>query len=174
MTRQFTSSNPRQICVKRSTRGLVRRWEKPSQLHWVATACFKLGSFQPLRCLPVIAYSLGDLSDKRASTCTKQSKAKNYGDSSSSNCKLEHSHHVPWSLRLNIDVVCLQETWLAYSGSLMEGDYTFFWQNLSQNEPRQFSIDFAVRDSQKPPPEFLRILALRMKTSAGFVNIISA
>ena len=39
--------------------------------------------------------------------------------------------------RLNIDLACLQETQLADSGSLMEKDYTFFWQGLSQDEPRQ-------------------------------------
>ena len=38
--------------------------------------------------------------------------------------------------RLNIDVACLQETRLADSGSLRELTYTFFWQGLSQDEPR--------------------------------------
>ncbi|XP_068703763.1 craniofacial development protein 2-like [Montipora foliosa] len=81
--------------------------------------------------------------------------------------------------RLNIDVACIQETWLADSGSLMERDYTFFWQGLSQDEPRQYGIGFAVRKSliattETPSGGSLRILALRMKTSARFVNIISA
>ena len=81
--------------------------------------------------------------------------------------------------RLNIDVACRQETRLADSGSLMERDYTFFWQGLSQDEPRQYDIGFAVRNSliattETPSGGSSRILAHRMKTSAGFANIISA
>ena len=81
--------------------------------------------------------------------------------------------------RLNIDVACLQETRLADSGSLMERDNTFFWQGLSQDEPRQYSVGFAVRNSLVATTETTsggssRILALRIKTSVGFVNIISA
>ena len=80
--------------------------------------------------------------------------------------------------RLNIDLACLQETQLANSGSLMERDYTFFWQGLSQDEPRQYGVGFAVRNSlisttETPSGGSSRILALRMKTLAGFVNIIS-
>ena len=81
--------------------------------------------------------------------------------------------------RLNMDVACLQETRLANSGSLMERDYTFFWQGLSQDEPRQYGVGFAVRNSliattETPSGGSSRILALCMKTLAGFVNIISA
>ena len=81
--------------------------------------------------------------------------------------------------RLNINVTCLQEMWLADSGSLMERDYTFFWQDLSQDEPRQYSVGFAVRNSliattETPSGGSLIILALRIKMSVGFVNIISA
>lgn len=81
--------------------------------------------------------------------------------------------------RLNIDVACLQETWLADSGSLMERDYAFFWQGLTQDEPRHYGIGFVVRNSliattETPSGGSSRIPALRMKTSAGFVNIISA
>ena len=54
-TRQFTGSKLRLIGVRRTARGLVRRWEKPAQLHWVATARLKLGSPQPVRCRHVIA-----------------------------------------------------------------------------------------------------------------------
>ena len=59
-------------------------------------------------------------------------------------------------VRLNIDVACLQETWLADNGSLMERDYTFFLQGLSQDETRQYGVGFAVRNSliatTKTPP----------------------
>ena len=80
--------------------------------------------------------------------------------------------------QLNINVAWLQETRLADSGSLMETDYTFFWQGLPQEESRQCSVCFAVRNSliattETPSGGSLRILALRMKTSVGFVNIIS-
>ena len=80
--------------------------------------------------------------------------------------------------RLKIDVACLQETRLADSGSLMKRDYTFFWQGLSQDGPRQHRLDFAARNSliattETPSVGSSGILALRMKTSAGFVNIIS-
>ena len=82
--------------------------------------------------------------------------------------------------RLNNNIVCLQETRLADSGSLTEyGNYTFFWQGLSQYELRQYSIGFAVRTSltattETPSGGSSRILARSMKTSAGFVNTISA
>ena len=81
--------------------------------------------------------------------------------------------------RLNIDVACLSETRLADSGSLMKRDYTFFWQGLSQDERRQCGVGFAVRNSliattETPSGRSSRTLALRMKTKAGFVNIISA
>ena len=81
--------------------------------------------------------------------------------------------------RLNIDVACLQETRLIDSRSLMERDYTFFWQGLSQDEPRQYGVGFAVRNSliattETPSGGSSKILALGMKTSAGFVNFISA
>lgn len=49
--------------------------------------------------------------------------------------------------RLYIDIACLQETRLADSGSLRESDYTFFWQGLSKDEPRQYGVGFAVRKS---------------------------
>lgn len=80
--------------------------------------------------------------------------------------------------RLNIDVACLQETRLADSGSLRESDYTFFWQGLSQDEPRQHVVGFAVRNSLLPTTETSiggseRFLALRMKTSTGSVNFLS-
>ena len=81
--------------------------------------------------------------------------------------------------RLIIDIACLQETQLAESGSLMRRGHTFFCQGLSQDEPRQYGVGFAVRNSliattESPSGGLSRILALRMKTSPGFVNIMSA
>ena len=67
--------------------------------------------------------------------------------------------------RLNVDAACLQKTRLADSGSLMERDYTFFWQGLSQHEPKQYGVVFAVRNSliattETPFGGSSRILAL--------------
>ena len=81
--------------------------------------------------------------------------------------------------QLNIDVACLHETRLADSGSLMERDYTFFWQDLSKDKPRQHGVGFAMRNSliattETPSGRSSRILAFHMKTLLGFVNIISA
>jgi len=82
-------------------------------------------------------------------------------------------------LRFNIDVACLQETRLPDSGSLRETDYTFFWQGLSLDVPRQHGVGFAVRYSllasvETPTGGSSRLLTIRMKTSTGYINIISA
>ena len=81
--------------------------------------------------------------------------------------------------RLNIDVACPQETRLPDSGSLRETDYTFFWKGLSQDEPRQHGVGFAVRNSllasvETPTGGSSRLLVLQMKTSMGDINILSA
>lgn len=73
---------------------------------------------------------------------------------------------------------CLQETSLPDSESLRETDNSF-WQGLPQDKPRQHGVGFAVRNSllvstETPLVGSSRILTLRMKTSLGFVNIISA
>ena len=80
--------------------------------------------------------------------------------------------------RLNIDIACLQETRLADSGSIREANYTFFWQGLPQDDPRQHGVGFAVKNSltaaiEPPTGGSERILALRLSTSAGFVNLLS-
>ena len=81
--------------------------------------------------------------------------------------------------RLNIDIACLQETRLLDGGSLRETDYTFFWKGLSQDEPRQHGVGFAVRNSllasvETPTGGSSRLLVLQMKTSMGNINILSA
>ena len=80
--------------------------------------------------------------------------------------------------RLNIDIACLQETRLADSGSIREANYTFFWQGLSQDDPRRHGVGFAVKNSlsaaiEPPTGGTERILALRLSTTAGFVNLLS-
>ena len=81
--------------------------------------------------------------------------------------------------QLNIPVACLQETRLSNSWSTMETTPSSGLQGLSQYKLRQYSIGFAVRNSfiattETPSGGSSRILAHSMKTSAGFVNIISA
>ena len=50
-------------------------------------------------------------------------------------------------LRLNMDIVALQETRLPSTGSLKEANYTFFWQGLEPTERRIYGVGFAVRNS---------------------------
>jgi exonuclease III len=81
--------------------------------------------------------------------------------------------------RLNIDVACLQETRLSDSGSIKEANFTFFWQGRPLSEPRQHGVGFAVKNSLLPfiePPSTgtERILLLRLSTSSGVANIVSA
>ncbi|CAE1327771.1 unnamed protein product [Acanthosepion pharaonis] len=71
----------------------------------------------------------------------------------------------------------LEKTRLADSGSIREANYTFFWQGLPQDDPRQHGVGFAVRNSLIPAIEpstggSERILTLRLSTSTGFVNVL--
>lgn len=80
--------------------------------------------------------------------------------------------------RLNIDIACLQETRLADSGSIREANYTFYWQGLPQDSPRQHGVGFAVKNSltssiEAPTGGSERILSLRLSTTEGYVNILS-
>ncbi|XP_076436204.1 uncharacterized protein LOC143275811 [Babylonia areolata] len=80
--------------------------------------------------------------------------------------------------RLNIDIAALQETRLSLSGSLREQNYTFFWQGKEFEEPRLHGVGFAVRNSllssvEPPYSGTARILALRLSTSSGLVNLLS-
>ena len=50
-------------------------------------------------------------------------------------------------LRLNVDIVALQETRLAEAASLREKDYTFFWQGKPKDEKREHGVGFAVKNS---------------------------
>ena len=80
--------------------------------------------------------------------------------------------------RLHVEIATLQETRLPDSGSLKEKDYTFFWQGKNSNEPRQHGMGFAVRNSLLNTIEpgsngFVRLLTLRLNTTAGPVTLIS-
>ena len=81
--------------------------------------------------------------------------------------------------RLQVDIATLQETRLADSGSLQEKDYTFFWQGQEPHEHRLYGVGFAVRNSllssiEAPSSGTARILSLRLTTSSGPANILSA
>ena len=81
--------------------------------------------------------------------------------------------------RLDIDIAALQETRLADNGSLTEMHYTFFWQGKKLDDRRELGVGFAVRNSllsmiEPPTGGSERILTLRLSTSSGPVNIVTA
>ena len=82
-------------------------------------------------------------------------------------------------LRLNMDIVALQETRLPSNGSLKEANYTFFWQGLEPTERRLHGVGFAIRNSllssvEAPSNGTERIISIRLLCSSGNVNIICA
>lgn len=81
-------------------------------------------------------------------------------------------------LRLQVDIVTLQETRLAGSGTLKEKDYTFFWQGKPAEDLREYGVGFAVRNSLLKSVEpgnngSERLLTLRLHTSSGPASLIS-
>ena len=47
--------------------------------------------------------------------------------------------------RFGIDIACLQETRLADNGKVVEANYTFVWQGLPSDRPRQHGVGFAIK-----------------------------
>ena len=81
--------------------------------------------------------------------------------------------------KLQMDIFTLQEARLPETGSVMERDFTLFWQDKPSEKIREHGVGFAVRNkllgSITPPAEGTeRILSLRHQTSSGSVNLISA
>ena len=81
--------------------------------------------------------------------------------------------------RLNVDIASLQETRLADSGTIKEKDYTFFWQGKREEERREYGVGFAVKNQLLGMTEpgsngCERLLTLRLNTTEGPVNLISA
>ena len=81
--------------------------------------------------------------------------------------------------RLNVDIAALQETRLADSGTLREKDYTFFWQGKPSDEPREYGVGFAVKNSLLKMVEpcsngSARLLTLRLNTTEGPFNLVCA
>ncbi|XP_038066715.1 uncharacterized protein LOC119736778 [Patiria miniata] len=82
-------------------------------------------------------------------------------------------------LRLQVDIAAVQETRLLGSGTLRERDFTFFWQGKGPEEIREHGVGFAVRSTligMTEPCErgTERILTLRLHTTDGPVNLVSA
>ena len=81
--------------------------------------------------------------------------------------------------RLQMDIVALQETRLADSGSVRERHFSFFWQGKPPSEIREHGVGFAVRNTllrsiNTPIEGNERILSLQLHSSTGPVNLISA
>ena len=81
--------------------------------------------------------------------------------------------------RLQIDIVALQETRLADSGSVRKRHFSFFWQGKPPSETREHGVGFAVRNTllgsiNTPIEGNERILSLQLHSSTGPVNLIGA
>ena len=79
---------------------------------------------------------------------------------------------------LNINIACLQVTYLADSSTIREYNYTFFWQGLPLDEPRQCGVSFAVKIShiaaiETPAGGTKRVPDVHVSTSSGPVHLIS-
>lgn len=80
-------------------------------------------------------------------------------------------------LRFGIDITYRQGTRLGDSGSIREANYTFFWQGLLQNDPKQHGVAIAVNNSlitaiEPPPGGSEIILVLHLLTSLCFANLL--
>ena len=67
---------------------------------------------------------------------------------------------------------------MAENGKLSEANYTFFWQGLPSDFPRQHGVGFAIRNSLLTHTTLAksgtnRILALKLSTVTGPVHILS-
>lgn len=80
--------------------------------------------------------------------------------------------------RLRADIVALQETRLADSGSIRESNFTFFWHGKRSDDRREHGVGFAVRNTllqciTSPVATSERIITLRVNSRFGVTNIIS-
>ena len=80
------------------------------------------------------------------------------------------SHHLQGTASRNLG--------LPTADPLENRDHTLFWQGLFQNVPRQQGVGFPMSNpflatTETPTAGTSRLLTLRMKTSLGYVNIIS-
>ncbi|XP_076031941.1 uncharacterized protein LOC143019846 [Oratosquilla oratoria] len=82
-------------------------------------------------------------------------------------------------LRLQVDIVALQETRIADSGTLKEKEFTFFWHGKSAEDRSEHGVGFTVRNtllSMVEPGDkgSERLMILRLHTSEGPVTLVSA
>ena len=80
-------------------------------------------------------------------------------------------------LWLQVDIAALQEVQLAESGSLEESDYTFFWQGKKEEEQKQHSVGFAVRNTlfekvQLSHQATERLMLLAINTAESPINLL--
>ena len=74
---------------------------------------------------------------------------------------------------LNLDIAALLETRIAGSGSLKEGNYTFFLERPKCRPPQTIRISL-VRSISAPIEVSKRIMSLCLQTTKGSVNLVSA
>ena len=174
---------------------------------WIATARLKLGSPQPIRCYPAMAYLLHWVRGAQRNFSTSRPVNPAPRNKKTKDKKTPALRLASWNVRtmcpgitadlqliddarktaiidrelarLNIDIACLQETRLPESGTIKECNYTFFWQGGPMDTPRQHGVGFAIKNglcsSIEPPTKGTnRILTIRLSTSSGLANIISA
>ena len=80
--------------------------------------------------------------------------------------------------RLNLDIVALQETRLADSGTIRERDYSIFWKGKAPEDKREHGVGFAIKNSllsciTPPSGGSERLLKLHLQSSEGPVNILN-
>ena len=80
---------------------------------------------------------------------------------------------------LDLDIVALQETRIADSGSRRENNFTFYWKGLDADQPRHHGVGFAIRNKliqsvSTPTGISERIMSVSVNTTKGQMNLISA
>lgn len=80
--------------------------------------------------------------------------------------------------RLEVDIVALQETRPADTGTLREKDYTFYWLGKGSDELRRQGVGFAVKNTLlgmvgPGSSSTARILTLRIRTAQCLVHLVS-
>ena len=143
------------------------------QPHWIATACLKLSSPQPIRCCPATSHLLHWVHRARgiSNKWTATAAPNNYKRSTKRPALRFGCWNVctmmtglPSDLQiisdiqktaiiknkllcLQIDITALQETRHTESRCLRESDYTFFWQGKKKEDVCEHGIGFVVRNT---------------------------